>query len=147
MGSSRQAWAGAALGFATVVLFAFRDGGYDDPVSWRAATVALLAAAGLALVSWPPARPSRLAVLMLLGLAAFAGWTALSALWSSDPGASLVEAQRAVLYVALVAAALAVGGWLLAGTVGGIAHGRGGDHLRLLHAHVAKQQFVPAERG
>ena len=120
MGSSRQAWAGAALGFAAVVLFAFRDGGYDDPASWRAATVALLAVAGLAFVLRPPARPSRLALLMLLGLAAFAGWTALSALWSSDPDASLVEAQRAVLYLALVAAALAVGGWLLAGTVGGI---------------------------
>jgi O-antigen ligase len=120
VGSSRHAWAGAALGFAAVVLFAFRDGGYDDPGSWRAATVALLAAAGLAVVLRPPARPSRLALLMLVGLAAFAGWTALSGLWSPDQHASLVEAQRAVLYLALVAAALAVGGWLLAGTVGGI---------------------------
>ena len=121
VGSPGQAWAGAALGAAAVVLFAFRDGGYDDPGSWRAATVALLAVCGLALVVGRPARPSRLALLTLLGLAAFAGWTALSAIWSSDPDASLTEAQRAVLYVALVAAALAVGGRLLLGTVAGIA--------------------------
>ena len=121
MGSWTQGWAGAALGFAAVVLFAFRDGGYDDPGAWWAATVALLAAAGLAVVLRPPARPSRLALLMLAGLAAFAGWTALSALWSPASDASLVEAQRSVLYVALAAAALAVGGWLVAGAVGGIA--------------------------
>jgi O-antigen ligase len=119
--SPGQAWAGAALAAAAVVLFAFRDGGYDDPGSWRAAIVALLAVCGLALVLGRPARPCRLALVALLGLAAFSGWTALSALWSSDPAASLVEAQRAALYVALVAAALAVGGWLLPGTVAGIA--------------------------
>jgi O-antigen ligase len=119
--SPGQAWAGAALAAAAVLLFSFRDGGYDDPRSWRAATVALLAVCGLAFVLGRPARPSRLALVTLLGLAAFAGWTALSALWSSDPDASLVEAQRAALYVALAAAALAVGGWLLPGTVAGIA--------------------------
>ena len=57
MGSSRQAWAGAALGFAAVVLFAFRDGGYDDPVSWRAATVALSRRRGSQ--PWCGRRPGR----------------------------------------------------------------------------------------
>ena len=73
MGSSRQAWAGAALGFAAVVLFAFRDGGTairsrGEPRPGRRC-LRLRGSRGRAA---PAGRPSRLTVLMLLGLAAFA---------------------------------------------------------------------------
>ena len=105
---------------ATVVLLAFRDGGYHES-SWWAATVALFAAAAIALVLGRAVVPTRRQLWLLLGLGVFAVWTALSALWSPDSGASLLEAQRSVVYVAGVAAAVAVGGRLLAGTIAGVA--------------------------
>ncbi|HEX4930378.1 MAG TPA: O-antigen ligase family protein [Gaiellaceae bacterium] len=111
--------AGAVLAAAAVTLLAFRDGGYF-PSAWRVATVALLAAAALAIVVRGTPKPSRGQLAVVLGLAALAGWTALSALWSPDPGTSLLEAQRALVYVAAIVAAIAVGGRLLAGTIAGI---------------------------
>ena len=101
------------------MLLAFREGGYDDASVWWAATVALLAAACLAFL-YRPVVPTRLELVAVLALAAFAGWTALSSLWSPDPDASLLEAQRTVMYVAVLAAALVVRGALLAGTLAGI---------------------------
>ncbi len=111
--------AGAVLCAAAITLLSFRDGGFD-PSSWRAATVALLAAAGLAIVLRQAAAPSRAQLAVMLGLAALAGWTALSALWSPDPGTSLLEAQRTLVYLAAIVAAVAVGGRLLTGTIAGI---------------------------
>jgi len=110
---------GAVLCAAAITLLAFRDGGFH-PSSWRAATVALLAAAALAIVLRRAAAPSRAQLAVVLGLGALAGWTALSALWSPDPGTSVLEAQRTLVYVAAIVAAVAVGGRLLAGTLAGI---------------------------
>lgn len=111
---------GAVVCAAAVTLLAFRDGGFEPP-SWRAATIALLAVAALAIVLRRAAVPSRTQLAVMLALGALACWTALSALWSPDPGASLLEAQRTLVYVAAVAAAGVVGGRLLAGTLAGIA--------------------------
>jgi O-antigen ligase len=110
---------GAVLAAAAVTLLAFRDGGYF-PSAWRAATVALVAAAALAIVLRRAAAPSRAQLTVAVGLSALAGWTALSALWSPDPDASLLEAQRTLVYVAAIVAAVAVGGRLLAGTLAAI---------------------------
>jgi len=110
---------GAVLAAAAITLLAFRDGGYF-PSAWRVTTVALLAAAALALVLRGASKPSRGQLVVVLGLAGLAGWTALSALWSPDPGASLLEAQRTLVYVAALVAAVAVGGRLLAGTLAAI---------------------------
>jgi O-antigen ligase len=110
---------GAVLSAAAITLLAFRDGGFH-PSSWRAATVALLAAAALAVVLRRAATPSRDQVAVALGLGALAAWTALSALWSPLPDASLLDAQRTLLYVALIVAAVVVGGRLLAGTLAAI---------------------------
>jgi O-antigen ligase len=110
---------GAVLAAAAVALLAFRDGGYF-PSAWRAATVALVAAAALAIVLRRTAVPSRAQLAVVVGLGALAGWTALSALWSPDPDASLLEAQRTLVYVAAIGAAVAVGGRLLAGTLAAI---------------------------
>jgi O-antigen ligase len=104
---------------AAVTLLAFRDGGYF-PSAWWPATVTLLAAAALAIVLGRAASPSRAQLAVVLALGAFAGWTALSALWSPDPGTSLLEAERTLVYVAAVVAAVAVGGRLLAGTIAAI---------------------------
>jgi O-antigen ligase len=119
MASAEGSLPGAVLCVGAIVLLSFRDGGFD-PSSWRAATVALLAAAGLAVVLRRAAAPSRAQLAVVLGLAALAGWTALSALWSPDPGTALLEAQRTLVYVAAIVAAIAVGGRLLVGTIAGI---------------------------
>jgi O-antigen ligase len=116
--SAERSLAGAVLCAAAITLLAFRDGGFH-PSEWRAATVALLAAAALAVVLRRPPLPSRSQLAVTLGLAALAGWMALSALWSPVPDASLLEAQRALVYVAAALAAVAVGGRLLAGTLAG----------------------------
>ena len=108
------------LAGATIALLAFRDGGYF-PSSWRSATVALLAAAALAVVLRRARAPSRGQLAVAVALGALAGWTALSARWSPDPDASLLEAQRTLVYVAAIVAAVAVGGRLLAGTLAAIA--------------------------
>ena len=108
------------LAAAAVTLLSFRDGGYF-PSEWRAATVALVAAAALAIVLGRVVSPSRGQLAVAVGLGALAGWTALSALWSPDPDASLLEAQRTLVYVAAIVAAVAVGGRLLAGTLAAIA--------------------------
>jgi len=117
--SAEESVPGAVLGAAAITLLAFREGGFD-PSSWRGATVALLAAAGIAIVLRRGVAASRAQAAVVLALGALAGWTALSALWSPDPGTSVLEAQRTLVYVAAVAAAVAVGGRLLAGTLLGI---------------------------
>ena len=118
-GVDRREAAGAALAFAAVVLLSFADGGFF-PNAWRSGALAFACAAGLALLVWGPRRPTRAEALVVCGLAAFALWTALSAAWSLDPDASLLDAQRTPLYVAAAAAALLVRGALLAGTLAGV---------------------------
>ena len=53
-------------------------------------------------------------------LAALTAWTALSGLWSPDPGDSLLEAQRTLVYLAFVLATAAVAGSLRSGVLAGI---------------------------
>ena len=90
-------------GLVVVALVAFADGGYFRE-TWAWATIALSCLAGLALllreriaVSWPD-------LAMLSALAAFVGWVALSAAWSSFPSESLLEAERGLVYVAALLA-------------------------------------------
>jgi hypothetical protein len=118
-GVDRREAAGAALAFAAVVLLSFADGGFF-PNAWRAGALALGCVAGLALLVWEPRRPTRAESLVLGGLAALALWAALSAAWSLDSDASLLDAQRTLLYVAAAAAALLVRGALVAGTLAGV---------------------------
>ena len=119
MASAERSVPGAVLGAAAITLLAFRDGGFD-PSTWRAATVALLAAAALAIV--------------LRRLPRRAGSSSRSCSGSPRSPAGrrslrsgrrirarlLLEAQRTLVYVAAVVAAVAVGGRLLAGTLAGI---------------------------
>lgn len=90
------------------MLLGLDDGGFFAR-SWPAATIALAAAAALAVVVAPGVRLSRLDVAFVGGLAAYAGWQAISAAWSVVPEASLREAQRGLLYVAAALALVAVG--------------------------------------
>jgi hypothetical protein len=110
---------GLALAAGAVALLGFADGGFW-PAAWRAATVAFLASAALGLVLRERPRLTCSQVVVAGALAALVAWTSLSALWSLDEGDSLLEAQRTLVYLALVAAAAVLGGSLLAGTLVGI---------------------------
>jgi O-antigen ligase len=99
----------ALIGFASVFGLATSNGGFF-PTAWGWATLSLLLVALVALVA-----RQRLVVtaadLAFLGLAAaLAAWTALSAFWSSAPGVPLLETDRTLVYVAALAALVAVGG-------------------------------------
>jgi hypothetical protein len=108
-----------ALGF--IAALAADDGGYF-PSAWNAGALALLWAAALLMLL--PTRP-RLAALDFVFLGALAGlvaWIGLSITWSIDQGQSVLEVQRAVLYLAAAAALLLLGrrrliGALLGGTL------------------------------
>ena len=81
------------------------DGGYFAS-DWGLATLGFaLIVVTLVLVT-DASRPSGLELAFLGGLALFAGWAALSSLWSPGAGAPVLEAERGILYVAATAAAL-----------------------------------------
>jgi len=93
---------------AVVFVLSLADGGFFA-WTWPWAILALgSAAAGLALLL-PDARPARLEVAFVLGLAALACWQALSAEWAPDPQRALEDALRGTVYVAAAAVFLLLG--------------------------------------
>ena len=105
-----------------VALLSFQDGGFFER-SWLPAALAFAAAGALAVVVAPGFAPGREEVVAVVGLGAFAVWQALSAIWSLEPGDSLREAERGLVYpaalLAFLAAARSGGRWLLAGVLAG----------------------------
>ena len=91
--------------FAAVAGLGAADGGYF-PSQWGLATLGFVLVGVTVLVVADPAAPSRRELVFVGGLTLFAGWAALSALWSAGAGAPVHEAERGVLYVAAAAAAL-----------------------------------------
>jgi O-antigen ligase len=109
------------LGAVSVGALAVADGGFF-PSTWPWATIALAAAAGIAVVLRQHLTVAHSGLLAYAALAAFTGWTALSALWSPEPGQSLQEAERALVYLSgLLAALLALRAEGLTSLVAGIA--------------------------
>ena len=92
----------APAGILAVVAFA--DGGFDA-AAWRWITLSFIALGAIALVMGMPGRPSRAQVTVAAAMAALAGWTALSILWSDDPSSTGLEWQRTLVYAAALAAA------------------------------------------
>jgi O-antigen ligase len=99
--------AAAALGVAAIVPLGFSDGGYYES-TWRWATVALTAAAGIALLLGRRPAPSRLEWVALGSLVALGALMAISASWAVAGGEGLREAERCALYVAALATFLVV---------------------------------------
>jgi O-antigen ligase len=83
------------------------DGGFSSR-AWAPTIVAFAAAVEIALLVYSRVELSRVELTGLALLAAFAGWSALSAAWSVDPTASLREAERALLFVVALLAMLLV---------------------------------------
>ena len=89
----------------TVAGLGAANGGYFSS-DWGLATLGFaLIVVTLVLVT-DASRPSGLELAFLGGLALFAGWAALSSLWSSGAAAPVLEAERGILYVTATAAAL-----------------------------------------
>lgn len=127
LAAAREAWprlAACLLGFALPASVGFADGGVF-PRAWRLATLALCAIGAAALLGRRRIEVARLEWAVVAALAAYAGWIALSQAWSARPANSLLQAERAVAYAALVLAVLllverATLPYLLAGTVAGV---------------------------
>jgi hypothetical protein len=107
---------GALFALGSVSLLAFADGGFER-ATWRPTILLFACAAALALVLRRRVDRSPAAWTTCAALLALAGWMALSQLWSPDPAAATPEAERALVYVAAAAAAIAVGGALATGTL------------------------------
>jgi O-antigen ligase len=108
-----------ALALVAVGGLAFANGGYDPP-SWGWATIGLAwaAAAGLLLRTTPGdtvsqaacagGALSRLELVTIAGLTGFAGWAALSAVWSVSVPLTILDAQRLLVLPLALGAFLAV---------------------------------------
>jgi O-antigen ligase len=94
----------ALLACALVLVLGFDEGGFSPPSwVWSAALLAIVAGV---LLAGRVERPSALELGFLGALAALLGWTLLSTFWSLDPTASVLDAQRLLLYLATAAALL-----------------------------------------
>lgn len=91
-----------------VVLIGNAHGGYF-PTAWGWSALALAWIAGLALLlTSRPTLGGRLELAFLASLLLCIAWMALSIVWSSDAEQSVLEVQRAIVYVAAVLAGLLV---------------------------------------
>jgi O-antigen ligase len=96
------------LGVAVVAAvggLAAANGGYLSR-AWNTVAIVLLWGVALGARLLPGIRWTRLDVVALASLTALVGWMALSVLWSLDPTQSLLEVQRALCYLAALAALL-----------------------------------------
>ncbi|HEU5362849.1 MAG TPA: O-antigen ligase family protein [Gaiellaceae bacterium] len=108
---------GAALSAGAIIALASAEGGFF-PSSWRVGAVALGALACVHAL-WAPARRTTTAIPLLAPLVAFGLLSVGSAVWSVSPSASLLDAQRTLLYVAALASFALAGEGLVAGVAVG----------------------------
>ncbi len=95
---------GVAVGLGLAVI-AFDSGGYF-PTAWSWGALVALTVVAAVLVLGEPVRPSWFSLASLGGLAGFVAWTWLALLWSDDRAATVLEGQRALLYLSVLAAFL-----------------------------------------
>jgi hypothetical protein len=103
-----EAAAATLLPFAVTVGLAADKGGYFA-TSWGWAAIAACWAAATAWIVRARLEVGKLELVFLGALIMLTGWTALSAVWSSDATASILEAERTSLYAAVaIASALVI---------------------------------------
>ena len=108
-GRANAVYAPAGLAaFAAILLLAANDGGYFPP-EWGWSGVALAWVAAVALVIGRNVELGRRDGVFLGILTAIAVWTAVSALWADAAQAPVLEVERTLVYVALVATLLVTG--------------------------------------
>ena len=87
-----------------LLAYALRGGAYDIVAfEENGLVIWWVLAVGFALGLIPRSRPSRASLLLLSALAAYAGWTALSLLWTNSSELTFEELARALDYLGLVA--------------------------------------------
>lgn len=97
----------AALAFVAPTLASAANGGYF-PTQWGWSAIALLLVVGAAVAVRARVALGPLEWTMLGGLVAFAGWVALSTVWSVSSAQPVLETERDLVYVATVAALFCV---------------------------------------
>jgi hypothetical protein len=97
----------AALAFVAPTLVSAANGGYF-PTQWGWSAIALLLVVGTAVVVRANVAPGPFEWTMLGALVAFAGWVALSTVWSVSSAQPVLETERNLVYVAAVAALFCV---------------------------------------
>lgn len=95
--------AAGLVAFVAVGALAFADGGFEA-TAWGWAALGLAWAAAAALLLRGEVVVSRLELVLLAALTAFAAWTVLSVAWSESEALTLEEAKRPLVYVAGAAA-------------------------------------------
>jgi O-antigen ligase len=108
---------GAALSAGAIIALASAEGGFF-PSSWRVGAVALGALACVHAL-WAPVRRTPTTIPLFAPLVAFGVLSVASAAWSVSPAASLLDAQRTLLYVAALASFALAGEGLVAGVAVG----------------------------
>jgi O-Antigen ligase len=98
----------AALVFLAPTLASGANGSYF-PTQWGWSAIGLLLVVGTALVVRASVALGPWEWTMLGGLVAFAGWVALSTVWSVSSAQPVLETERNLVYVAAVAALFCVG--------------------------------------
>ena len=93
----------ALIAYASILVLGGQNGGFL-PDTWGWAGVPLLV-----LVAILASSLTRLQTAFVLALLALTVWTALSAIWAPTAGPPILEAERALLYVAAVAAVFVAG--------------------------------------
>jgi hypothetical protein len=130
--SERNVWSDrifpALVGFVPIVAVSSAQGGYF-PTSWGWTTLGLVLAAGVTILARERVVFSLTEVLFVSAWAAVAGWIALSLLWTIDFTSTMLEIERALVYVAAAAAIVVIATgrdvrWVLGGAlcaIGGVA--------------------------
>ena len=108
---------GAALSAGAIIALASAEGGVF-PSSWRVGAVALGALACVHAL-WAPVRRTPTTIPLFAPLVALGLLSVASAAWSASPSASLLDAQRTLLYVAALASFALAGEGLVAGVAVG----------------------------
>jgi hypothetical protein len=103
---TREALPGAGT-FALVAALGFDEGGYAA-TAWGWSAVIVLALVAV-LLARGVERPRMSAALLVAALASLVAWTAASILWSSHVSASVLEVERALLYLGAAAAFVLAG--------------------------------------
>src|SRR5205085_3322557 len=129
--AERNLWGDCILpvlaGFVPRVAVSTAQGGYF-PTAWGWSTLGLTLAAGVTILSRDRVELSRTELLFVGAWALVAGWIALSLVWTNDFPASMLEIERALVYVAAAAAIIVIAAgrdvrWLVGGAlcaVGGV---------------------------
>jgi hypothetical protein len=99
----------ALLAFAPVLGLAAAQGGYF-PTSWGWASVPLLWAVAIGLILRERIGLTTRERFLLAALAGLVGWIALSTFWSVAPAQTVLEVERVLVYLAVVAAVLLLTG-------------------------------------